>query len=44
MELDVGLRPNYQGRNFAVTIMRRALGWPRNDRYFRKSVATSSKP
>lgn len=36
VELDVGLLPNYQGRNFAVTVMRRVLNWPRNDRYFRK--------
>lgn len=35
-ELDVGLRPDYRGRNMMVTLARRVLNRSRHDRYFRK--------
>lgn len=35
-ELDVGIKPNYQGRNVLITLGRRVTGRKRNDRYFRK--------
>jgi predicted O-methyltransferase YrrM len=35
-EIDVGLTPNYLGRNFLYTMARRWLDFRWNDRYFRK--------
>ncbi len=35
-ELDAGLAPNYAARNVAVSLIRRLLRMPRQDRYFRK--------
>ncbi len=35
-ELDVGLTPNYRGRNFLYTAARRYFDFRWNDRYFRK--------
>jgi predicted O-methyltransferase YrrM len=35
-EVDVGLAPDYRGRNFVYTAARRYLDFRRNDRYFRK--------
>jgi predicted O-methyltransferase YrrM len=35
-ELDVGLHPDYSGRTIIVSLARRLLNRPRQDRYFRK--------
>ena len=36
VELDAGLRPDFRGRNPAVTLVRRLQGRSSHDRYFRK--------
>jgi hypothetical protein len=35
-EIDVGLKPNYRGRNVLYTLARRYLDFRWNDRYYRK--------
>jgi len=37
-EIDVGLRPNYRGRNLAATVGRRVLKAVNNDRWFEKAA------
>jgi hypothetical protein len=37
-ELDVGLAPNYEGRNIVASIGRRVLNQVNNDRWFEKSA------
>jgi predicted O-methyltransferase YrrM len=36
-EIDVGLRPDYVSATLPKQLVRRALRWSRNDRYFRKT-------
>jgi predicted O-methyltransferase YrrM len=36
VEIDVGLQPDYRGRNIAISIARRLMRFSHSDRYFRK--------
>ena len=42
-ELTVGLQADYGARNPLLSLMRRLMRWPRQDRYFRKTVPGSRK-